>query len=305
VFIIVVSAASGIWSRKMSFSRVGILAVLLITAFLGANCAQYNRVIARKNLVDGGQAYKDRKFPEAEQHFRNAIERDPELQTEEGRMAQLFLARTLHSGYIGNRQEPARAEAAIQEYKKILEKDINDQSSFNAVANLLENLKREDEWLQWITARANNEQVKGEQRAEAITKLAARKYSCANDVSDLEPVKKTVTKGEKAEYVFSKPEDPQVFAQFRQCVDEGLELTARAVKLDPNSEPAWSYRANMLVQQMRLAEMDGDKARADSVKAEADQAKESYTALSTARREKEQQEEERKKAAEEAANTKP
>ena len=59
--------------------------------------------MARKNLVDGSKAYKDRKFQDAEQLFRSAVARDPKGETVEGRMAQLFLARTLHSLYIGNR----------------------------------------------------------------------------------------------------------------------------------------------------------------------------------------------------------
>ena len=87
-----------------------------------------------------------------------------------------------------------KAEEAIDEYKKVLESDINEQSAFKAVANLLENLGRSEEALQWITERAGNQNVKPEQRAEAYTSLAAKQYSCANDISDVDPVKKTVTK---------------------------------------------------------------------------------------------------------------
>ena len=155
----------------MRFSRLGILSLILLTVLVGANCSYYNRIITRKNLVDGGQAYKDRKFQDAEQLFRSAIGRDPQGQTAEGKAAQLFLARTLHSQFIGNRGFPAKAEEAIQEYKKVLKEDVKDQNSFNAVANLLENLDKKDEWLQWVTERANNESVPNEQRAEALTKL--------------------------------------------------------------------------------------------------------------------------------------
>ena len=285
----------------MSFSRAGIFVLALLTIFIGANCSYYNRVLARKNLVDGGKAYKDRKFSDAEQLFRNAISRDPE--TLEGKTAQLFLARTLHSEYIGNRSNTGKAEEAIQEYKKVLAKDIKDNASFGAVANLLENLNRQDEWLQWVTERANNEQVPDDQRAEALTKLAAKKYSCANDISDIEPVKKTVTKGDKSEYVFSKPQDPNTYEEFKKCVQEGSDLSDRAVKLDPNSDAAWSYKANMLVQQMRLAEMEGKTAEIDSLKQQAEQAKEKFTELAKIKREK-QEAEERRKAEEEAAANK-
>ncbi|MBA2494887.1 MAG: hypothetical protein H0V31_09365 [Acidobacteria bacterium] len=288
----------------MRFSRLGILILILFTVLIGANCSYYNRIITRKNLVDGGKAYKDRKFQEAEQLFRDAVARDPEGKSLEGRTAQLFLARTLHSEYIGNRSNTAKAEEAIEQYKKVLAEDVDDQSSFKAVANLLENLNRDDEWLAWVTARTQNANVPKEQRAEAYTSLAAKKYSCANDISDIEPVKKTVIKEGRPEFEFSKPEDAQIFEQFKQCVSEGLNLINQAVELDPNSDSAWSYKANFLVQQVRLAEMEGNKELKEELKAQAQVAKDRYTELATEKRRKADEEEARKKAEEEAANKK-
>ncbi len=290
----------------MRLSRLGILSLILLTVLVGANCSFYNQVLARKDLVDGGKAYKDRKFQEAEGLFRSAIARDPQGQTKEGKTAQLFLARTLHSEYIGNRQDTAKAEDAIKEYKRVLAEDAKDQSSFNAVANLLENLNRNDEWLKWVTERTNNEQVPPEQRAEALTKLTAKKYSCANEISDVEAVKKTVKgKDGKDVFQFSKPENPQDLENLRQCIQEGTELINRAEKLDTNSDAVWSYKANMLVQQMRLAEMEGNMQQKEALKAEAEKAKNRFTELAKIRKDKEQAIEDEKKAKEaEAANKK-
>ena len=271
----------------MRFSRLGILSLILLTVLVGANCSYYNRIITRKNLVDGGQAYKDRKFQDAEQLFRSAIGRDPQGQTAEGKAAQLFLARTLHSQFIGNRGFPAKAEEAIQEYKKVLKEDVKDQNSFNAVANLLENLDKKDEWLQWVTERANNESVPNEQRAEALTKLTAKKYSCANEISDVDPVKKTVKKDGKDVFQFNKPQDPATYETFKKCVQDGLELANRAEKLDTNSDAVWSYKANMLIQQSRLAEMEGNKEQIETLKVESDKAKERFKQLADARKAKE------------------
>ena len=110
--------------------------------------------MARKNLVDGSKAYKDRKFPEAEQLFRAAVARDPQGEHVEGKMAQLFLARTLHSQFIGDRANKPKAEDAIKEYQKALAIDSNDQSSYKAIASLYENLQQTDKWLAWATARS-------------------------------------------------------------------------------------------------------------------------------------------------------
>ena len=288
----------------MRFSRLGIFVLILFAVITGANCSYYNRIITQKNLVDGAKAYKDRKFQEAEQLFRDAVARDPQGETKQGSTAQLFLARTLHSIYIGNRSNPDKANEAIQEYKKALVTDIADQSSFNAVANLLENLNRNDEWLKWVTDRADNEKVPPIQRAEALTKLAAKKYSCANDISDAEAVKKTVTKDGKPTFVFTKPQSPEDFETLKKCTAEGTEIINKAEKLDTNNDAVWSYKANMLIQQMRIAEMEGNTAEEERLKAEAETAKDRFTELAKVKKDKEDAAAAELKAKEAAANKK-
>ncbi|HXG83858.1 MAG TPA: hypothetical protein VNI84_07510 [Pyrinomonadaceae bacterium] len=286
----------------MRFSRLGIFLLILSTVIIGANCSYYNQIIARKNLVDGAQAYANRKFLEAQQLFRDAVERNPG--SAEAKMAQLFLARTLHSEYVANRSIPEKGEQAIEEYKKVLESNVADQSSFKAIANLLDNLGKQDEWLQWVTDRSANEQVPPEQRAEALTSLAAKQYSCANNITDVDPVKKEVTKGTERVYQFTKPSDPAVYEELNRCIATGTDLTDRAVKLDPNSDSAWSYKANMLVQQMRVAEMEGNTSQKEAFKAEADQAKAKFTELADIKRKKVEEEERIKAEKEAAANKK-
>lgn len=285
----------------MKFSRLGIFLLILSTVIIGTNCSSYNRILARKNLVDGGTAYKERKFQEAEELFKGAIERDPK--SDEGKMARVFLARTLHSEYVGNRQQTEKAEEAIKEYKNVLADNINDQSSFKAVANLLENLNRNDEWMAWVTERTNNEQVSPVNRSEALTSLAAKQYSCANNITDAEPVKKEVTKGTERVYQFSKPTDPAAYEELNKCIATGTDLTDRAVKLDPNSDSAWSYKANMLIQQMRVAEMEGKNDQRETFKAQAEQAKAKFTELANIKKQK-LEAEEKKKAEAEAEATK-
>lgn len=292
----------------MRISRVGILILVSLSVLIGANCAYYNRIVTQKNLVDGAKAYKDRKFKEAEQYFRTAVSRDPEGKTQEGKTAQLFLARTLHSQYVGNRSDNALAEQAIEAYKKVLAEKIDDNSSFKAVANLYENLNKNEEWLKWVTDRTNNEQVPPDQRAEALTSLAARKYSCANDISDTPAVKKEVTKGTTKVYEFKKPENPQDYETLKQCTEEGLVLIDRALELDKKagveSDSTWSYKANLLVQKMRVAEMDGKPDEKEAIKKEAEIAKDKFTVLAAEKKRKQDEEEAKKKAAEEAANKK-
>lgn len=291
----------------MRFSRFGVLALLLATVLIGTNCSYYNRVMARKDLVDGSKAYKDRKFPEAEKLFRAAASRDPKGENVEGKMAQLFLARTLHSMFIGDRKRTELAEQAIAEYQKALALDPKDQSSYKAIASLYENLQKSDEWLAWVTKRSQDTTIPPEQRAEALTSLAAKKNTCANDISDTDATKKTVTKDGKQVFQFVKPAQSEDYQTLVQCTDEGTRLIDQALaletdqaknysKVDPKAlsdsdlvktqdalkvfESARSYKASLLVQQMRIAEMDGKPEERDRFKAEADSARKAFVAIS-------------------------
>lgn len=291
----------------MRFSRLGVLVLLTLSVFLTTNCAYFNRIMSRKNLVDGSLAYKERNFAEAEELFRKATARDPEGTTMEGRTAQVFLARTLHSIYIGNRQDPSKAEEAIQAYKKALAIDKNDQSSYKAVASLLDNLQRGDEWNQWVTERSNAADIEPQNRAEALTSLAARKNTCANEVTDTEQTKKTVKKDGKDVFQWVKPENPADLETLRACVTDGLKLIDQAVALEPQEvknaasldiksltdqqlkqkldlfkvfESARSYKASLDAQAMRLADMEGRTADRDNLKAQADAGREKFLELS-------------------------
>ena len=165
----------------MKISQAGILVLILFAILIGTGC---NTILARKDLVDGAKAYKDRKYDQAEDLFRDAVRRDPN-QT----VAQLFLARTLHSQYAANRSATDKAEEAIRQYKKTIEdyKKIYAEKasllnggpspcsysddeirrmesdkrsaldsfrilsdSYKAVANLLDSLGKGDERLQWL-----------------------------------------------------------------------------------------------------------------------------------------------------------
>ena len=315
----------------MSFSRLGIIVLIAFTILTGANCSYYNRILARKNLVDGATAYKERKFQVAEELFRKTVGIDPNSDTIEGATAQLFLARTLHSEFISDRKDTPRAEQAIQAYQKVLAKNANDQGSFKALASLLDTLDRKDESLKLVTDRAANSSVKPEFRAEAYTSLAARQYSCANEISDVEPVKKTVKKDGKDVYQYTKPANPDDFAKLKKCVDDGSNFVDQGLALQPADvaqmkdlnlksmtpaqiddkeetlrifSSAWSYKANLLYQKMRIAEMDGNNTDKESLKSKGDEARATFTGLNEIEKGMEAEKDARKKAEEDKKSNK-
>jgi tetratricopeptide (TPR) repeat protein len=285
--------------------------------------------MSRKNLVDGSSAYKERKFAEAEELFRKAAARDPEGATTEGRIAQVFLARTLHSRYIGDRQKTEWAEEAIEAYRKALDVDKNDQSSYKAIASLLDNLQRHDEWLKWVTDRSNRTDIEPQHRAEALTSLASRKNTCANEVTDTEQTKKTVKKDGKDVFQWVKPANPEDLTRLQGCVAEGIKLIDQAVALEPDSvknaksldiksltdeqlkstldlfkvfESARSYKASLDAQAMRLADMEGRTADRDALKQQADAGRAKFVELSSVDKAIQDEMDARKAAEEEAAN---
>ncbi len=245
----------------MRLSRFWILLLISVTVLMGANCSYYNQVMSRKNLVDGSKAYKDRKFAEAEKLFRYAASLDPNGATVEGRTAQLSLARTLHSGYIGDRRNTAKANDALNEYKKSLPQSLKElkdvsasyasnkasgdaqkkyfaalssvNSTASAIGSLYENLAQPEKAKEWQTQVAGDAEYPATARARALSSLSSKMNSCANDITDTEATKKTIKKDGKDVFQFTRPAKPEEFTQLQQCVADGKALIDQAVALEP------------------------------------------------------------------------
>jgi len=253
---------------------------LVIVSLLGVSgCSLYKRTVVQKKVVDGAKAFQERKFEDAERLFREGIAADPEFETEEARLAERFLANTLQSQFGINRKNTKKAEESIVVFKSVLAKSPADGRAFRALAGLLRAVGKDDEWLKLVTARSNDPAVPGDQRADVLTSLAAREYSCANEISDTDQVKKQV--GDS--YKFSKPAKAEDFEKLKKCAAEGMTIIDKALALQKEanveSDSTWSYKANLLIQKMRIAEMDGDSAGQEKFKKEAEAAKEKYKEL--------------------------
>ncbi len=235
----------------MRSSRFAALVLVAGAVLLTTNCSFYSRIMARKNLVDGSIAYKDRKFAEAEELFKLAASRDPEGLTLEGRTAQLFLARTLHSRFIGNRQEKGLAEQAVVEYKKAVPQVVNEyteakkaydannagsaeqkrfsaalsgvNSTVSAIPSLLDSLEKKDEAIAFQTEVGANASMPETARTRALVSLGLKYNTCANDITDTEKTKKTVKKDGKDVFQFVKPEAPEELTKLKECVAKGQE----------------------------------------------------------------------------------
>jgi Tfp pilus assembly protein PilF len=89
---------------------------------------------ARDHLNKGVQAFKSAKYSQAVDHFKEAVQLDPEFPT-----ARLYLATAYMSQYIPGADSPENqqnAQAAEQEFLKVLETDPKNTVAISSLASL-------------------------------------------------------------------------------------------------------------------------------------------------------------------------
>src|ERR1041384_7083761 len=240
---------------KLSQTRIAIVLAILVATSSG--CGVINRIRAKNQLNEAARAYREGRFPEAEQHSREAAALDPDNKT-----APMFIARTIHAQYRPGVQTPdniAKAQAAIDAYQKILENNPKDDEAYKAVAYLYGSIKEDDKLRKWISDRAASDQVEPEKRSQAYVVLASKDWDCSFKITEQPSVKTTTIdpSNNKATVSYKKPKEQKDFDQAQMCVKQGLTEAENAIKFDPNNESAWSYKTNLLLEASKLAEMDG------------------------------------------------
>lgn len=278
---------------KLSQTRITLVLVILVATTSG--CGVINRIRSKNQLNEAARAYREGRFPEAEQHSREAAALDPENKT-----APMFIARTIHAQYRPGVQSPenvAKAQQAIDAYQQILAKNPQDEEAYKAIAYLYGAIKEDAKLREWIAARAASEATEPEKRAEAYVVLASKNWDCSFKITEL-PTNKVTTidqASNKATVSYKKPSDPKDFNQAQMCVKQGLAEAENAIKFDPNNESAWSYKTNLLLEAAKLAEMDGQAEQKAQYQKDYEAALKRTTELSAETRKR--KEEEEKKAA--------
>jgi TonB family protein len=232
-----------------------VLAVItLALAAAAAVSAQTNADEARKEMNLGARAYRAGRFTEAEQRFRRALELDPV-----GKNTRLYLARAVQQQYKPGDQTPenlAAGERAVAAYRDILAKEPRHEEAHKAVLSLYGQMKNEEKAREFLLSRANDFSLPNDVRADAFTTLAGKHWQCSYDVT--EQNKTTEQKENKAVTSHKMPADQGDFIRARQCLTDGLQLAEQAVTLAPKNANALSFRANLLREAAKLAEMEGD-----------------------------------------------
>ncbi|HKU77694.1 MAG TPA: hypothetical protein VJR02_27520 [Pyrinomonadaceae bacterium] len=277
---------------KLSQTRIAIVLAILVATSSG--CGVINRIRAKNQLNEAARAYREGRFPEAEQHSREAASLDPENKT-----APMFIARTIHAQYRPGVQDPKnlqKAQEAIEAYQQILRNNPKDEEAYKAVAYLYGAIKEDDKLKKWIADRAANDQAEPEKRAEAFVVLASKDWDCSFKITEQPSVKTTTIdpSNNKATVSYKKPKEQKDFDQAQMCVKQGLSEAENAIKFDPNNESAWSYKTNLLLEASKLAEMDGKTDQKAQYQKDYEAALKRTTELSVANQKRKEEEEKSK-----------
>jgi hypothetical protein len=228
---------------------------------VSGGCTLVNRVRAKNALNEGARAYKDGRFADAEEKFRTAFELDPSQKN-----APVFIARAVQQQYKPGVQTPenlAMGEKAVTAYQSILNRDPANEDAYKAVVFLYGQMKQDEKVNQLLAERAKNGPTP-KAKAEALTILASKQWQCSYDITEQKDNKVTENQPNRILIKYRKPANQSDFDKAQQCTTEGLKLAEEAASLDPNNPNAWSYKANLLREKSKLAEMAGDAtAKAD------------------------------------------
>jgi tetratricopeptide (TPR) repeat protein len=268
---------------RLSPSRICAIAVLVLFVGAGAGCTLVGKVRAKNELNEAAKAYKEGHFDQAEQHAKRALELDPNNKT-----ASIFVARIMHQQYKPGVDQPAnvqKARDAIEAYRRILNADPNNEEAYKAISVLYSAIKDEDNLRSWISARANDPNQTNEKRAEAYAILAGKDWDCSFKITELADVKVTAGEGK---VTYQKPKDPKDFDTIQRCVTRGLEQAETAIRYDANSESAWSYKTNLLIEAAKIAKMNGEADKASQYEKQAEIAQQRATKLAEERRKREE-----------------
>ncbi len=237
--------------------RVLTVLLILLALFSTIGCSKLR---ARDQLNKGVQSYKNAKYEEAIEHFKNSVELDPSLVT-----ARLYLATAYAQQYIPGADSPDNnrfAEQAIEVFKQVLAQNPPKEQqihSLKGIASLYFGMKKFDqarEYYQKVADMDPND-------PESYYSLAVIDWMQAYQPDQ------TIRAG-----LGMKPtddlKDKKACAELKekntQKVEDGIQNLQKALQLRPDYDDAMAY-LNLLYRQRAEYECDNLDARKADLKA--------------------------------------
>jgi Tfp pilus assembly protein PilF len=222
----------------LSMPVATLAAVLISLPLMGTGC---QKLQARDHLNKGVNAFKNAQYPEAVEHFKQAVELDPNYP-----MARLYLATAYMQQYIPGAESDDNkkmADAAESTFKQVLKDDSKNTTAMAYLASLYLNEKRWDEskvWYEKLTTvdptNATGFYSKGFIAwSEWYPALGTARANLGMKIEDPGPIK-------------DKKVREELKAKYSAIIEDGLKNLDQALKVEPDYDDAMAYE-NLLIRE--------------------------------------------------------
>jgi tetratricopeptide (TPR) repeat protein len=230
-------------------AKLLMLAAVILPMVLATGC---NKLKARDQLNKGVQSYKNAKYEESIEHFKNAVNLDPQLIN-----ARLYLATAYAQQYIPGIDTPENnrfGEEAIQEYENVLHADPQNINSVKGIAYLYLQMKRFDDAKKYY---------------RQASQLDPNDPETYYSIAVIDWTQSYQPRMEERAKLGLKPQDmlndKQVCNKLRESnmgdVDEGMQMLQKALQLRPDYDDAMAY-LNLLYREKADMTCDNPEERA-------------------------------------------
>jgi tetratricopeptide (TPR) repeat protein len=217
------------------------LALILAVAALAAMAAGCNKLMSRDHLNKGVQAFTNAQYPEAVEHFKTAVELDPNFPT-----ARLYLATAYMQQYIPGADSPENnrmAEEAFRQFRLVLEQNPKDTVAIASVASLNLNQKNWDEAQQWFEKLIAVD-PKNKDAYYSLGFIAWSKWYPAYGTARANLGMKQEDPGP----IKDKKVKEELKAQYGPVIEAGLRSLDKCLQIDPEYDDAMAYE-NLLIRE--------------------------------------------------------
>jgi len=230
-------------THASQIARKALAFAALVVLMLGATGC--NKLKARDLLNKGVNSFKNGQSDAAIEFFKQAKESDPELLN-----ARLYLATAYASLYIPgapSKENQARGEQAVAEFKEVLDKDPNNISAIDGIGSILFQMGGQpfdaNKFEESKTYHQRHIQLKPDDpepyywiavidwtlayRANGEMRMDYNKSNVRKQVKDTDPLPPTL----RSQYV----------SKYGQLIEEGIADLQKAISLKPDYDDAMSY----------------------------------------------------------------
>jgi tetratricopeptide (TPR) repeat protein len=249
---------SGKGAAKMNRTARLVTVVAVAAALLStAGC---NKLKARDQLNKGVQSFRAMQYEGAIEHFKNAVNLDPDL-----KVAKMYLATVYAQQYVPGSETPENlrnAQLAIEQYKQVLEKDANNVTSLKGIAFLFMQQKKFDEAREYykkaIEADPND--------PEAYYSVGVIDWSATyKDAAELK-AKESLKIEDELKGKGSQKLCDQMKAKDGGAVDEGMKMLQIAIDKRQDYDDAMAYMNLLYRRKANDMTCEDAQTRADYVK---------------------------------------